>query len=153
MNNLHEITTYQAGALQASVHRSLQKLCDDILEPFEITKMQWLIIGHVLDAGHKGLRMSDLAALLATTIPYVTNAVNILEARGYVQRKQNDQDSRSKLLVISPDFAPRCEEIEAALRQGLRETLYANIEPREFAVYMKVLSQLGQVARPSTKSP
>lgn len=139
---LHEITTYQAGAMQASVHRSLQKLCDAILEPFEITKMQWLIIGHVLDAGSKGIRTSDLAAILSTTIPYITNAVNVLEARGFIQRQDNTEDSRSKLLVLNPDFEPQCSKIEATLRQGLRETLYASINRQDFLVYMKVLYQL-----------
>jgi DNA-binding MarR family transcriptional regulator len=142
--DLHHTTTYQAGAMQASVHRSLQKISDTILEPFQITKMQWLILGHVLDAGTKGVRMSDLSAALSTTLPYITNAVNVLEARGYLQRNANSTDSRSKLLVLNPEFAPRCKEIEAALRQGLRDTIYAHVDPTDFAVYMKVLHQLDQ---------
>jgi DNA-binding MarR family transcriptional regulator len=150
--SLHEITTYQAAAVQASVHRSLQKLCDDILAPFEITKMQWLIIGHVLDGGDKGVRISDLAKTLATTIPYVTNAVNLLEARGYLKRQNNTQDSRSKLLILNPDFAPQCRDIEAALRKGLRETLYATIDPKEFAIYMKVMYQLDEATKAKTRN-
>ena len=145
--NLYEITTYQAGATQASVHRVLQKVCDDILEPFGITKMQWLIIGHVLDAGKQGVRISDLASALATTMPYVTTATNILEARGYLQRVNNGKDNRSKLLVLNPDHIARCAEIEAALRRGLRETLYAEIDPEEFRIYIKVLYQLDEVAK------
>jgi DNA-binding MarR family transcriptional regulator len=144
--DLRHTTTYQAGAMQASVHRSLQKLSDRILEPFQITKMQWLIIGHVLDAGTKGVRVSDLAAALSTTLPYVTNAVNVLEARGYLQRNANSTDSRSKLLVLNPEFVPRCKEIEAALRQGLRDTIYAHVDPKDFAIYMKVLYQLEESA-------
>lgn len=145
--NLHEITTYQAGAVQASVHRSLQQLCDQILEPFGITKMQWLIIGHILDAGTEGIRVSDLAKNLSTTIPFITNAVNVLEARSLVARRDNQQDSRSKLLIINPNFAPRCEEIETALRKGLRETLYASIEPEDFKIYIKVLFQMNEARR------
>ncbi len=145
--SLRDITTYQAGAKQAAVHRSLQKLCDDILAPFEISKMQWLIIGHVLDAGEQGIRISDIATALSTTIPYITNALNLLEARGYLQRKNNSKDSRSKLLILNPNFAPKCAEIEATLRQGLRETLYAKIDRTEFIIYMKVMYQLDEAAK------
>ena len=81
MNNsldLGKITTYQAGVAQAAMHRVLQKLCDNILQPFGISKMQWLIIGTALDAGKHGVRISDLAAQLGTTMPYLTTTVNLL---------------------------------------------------------------------------
>jgi DNA-binding MarR family transcriptional regulator len=142
----HDITTYQAGAKQASVHRSLQKLSDTLLEPFGITKMHWLIIGHVLDAGKSGIRMSDLAAILSTTLPYVTTAVSVLEARGYLTRTSNDEDARSKLLVVNPDFVPTCKVIEKTLRDGLRKSLYNKVNPEEFHIYLKVLYHLDEVA-------
>ena len=149
--SLQQITTYQAGAKQASVHRSLQQLCDQILEPFGISKMQWLIIGHVLDAEKAGVRISDLANTLSTTIPFITNAVNVLEARGYLQRNENEHDSRSKLLTIHPNFAPHCQKIELALRKGLRETLYASIDPEDFKVYIKVLFQIDAATRKNNR--
>lgn len=148
---LRNITTYQAGATQASVHRSLQKLCDRILEPFDITKMQWLIIGHVLDAGVAGVRISDLAQRLSTTVPYITTAVNILEARGYLTRKCNHLDSRSKLLVLNPDVISRCQAIEETLRKGLHGALYSQVDQAEFLIYMKVLYQLDEAARTYAK--
>lgn len=148
---LLNITTYQAGATQASVHRSLQKLCDRILAPFDITKMQWLIIGHVLDAGVAGVRISDLAQRLSTTVPYITTAVNILEARGYLIRKCNHLDSRSKLLVLNPDVVPRCKTIETTLWQGLRDTLYSRIDQTDFLIYLKVLCQLDEAAKSYVK--
>ncbi len=149
--DLHAITTYQAGAIQASAHRALQKLCDQLLEPFNITKMQWLIIGHVLDGGRQGVRISDLAARLATTVPYITTAVNLLESRGYLRREENGEDSRSKLLFIESAFKPKCAEIESTLRAGLRETLYAHIKPSDLHTYVKVLYQLEEAARAAKK--
>ncbi len=142
--DLRNITTYQAGAVQASMHRLLQKQCDDILKPFGITKMQWLIIGTVLDAGKKGIRISDLADKLATTIAYLTTSINLLESRGMLVRKDNASDSRSKLITVKPSFVSTCEKIEETLRDGLRKTIYANIDPAEFRIYMKVMYQLNQ---------
>jgi len=142
---LSKITTYQAGATQAYMHRKLQKVCDIILRPYGITKMQWLIIGHVLDSGTRGVRVSDLAETLGTTMSYLTNSINLLESRGILERQDNASDTRSRLIVVSKAYVPKCQEIEATLRDGLRKTIYAKIEPKEFAIYIKVMEELAAV--------
>ncbi len=144
-SGLSEITTYQAGATQAFVHRELQKICDDILRPYEISKMQWLIIGNVLDTQKKGIRISDLADKLGTTISFLTTSVNLLEARGILKRLDNVNDTRSKLIVVSDTYVPKCKKIEITLRDGLRNTIYSDVDPAEFRIYIKVLLQLAHV--------
>ena len=143
--DLSSITTYQAGVMQASTHRLLQKHCDAILKPYAMTKMQWLIIGSVLDAGEGGIRVTDLAEKLSTTLSYLTNAINLLESKGMLMRLSNEADSRSKMVSIDPDFAPKCPEIELTLRNALRKSIYAQVDPQDFRTYMKVLHQLSNV--------
>jgi DNA-binding MarR family transcriptional regulator len=143
--DLSGLTTYQAGVAQAAIHRTLQKYCDEVLVQYGITKMHWLIIGTVMDAGDRGARLTDLSTALGTTLPYLTNAVNLLESKGMLVRASSDTDSRSKLITIHPDFAPKCAVIEATLRDALRTSIYAEIDPAEFRIYMKVLFQLGRV--------
>lgn len=144
---LKHVTTYQAGAVQAAAHRALQKHCDDILKPYGISKMHWLIIGHVLDAGKAGIRISDLATSLGTTLPYLTTAINLLESKGYLIRKENDEDARSKLVVINPKHINKCHEIELTLREALRKSIYSSVDPEEFKIYLKVLYQLNTVGQ------
>lgn len=146
-DTLRQITTYQAGIAQAAAHRTLQKYCDQILKPYGITKMQWLIIGTVHDSGPDGIRISNLAQMLGTTMPYMTTSVNLLELKNILTRTSNKQDSRSKLVTVSSDFAAQCDEIETTLRNSLRKTIYADIDPKEFHVYMKVLFQLREIER------
>lgn len=143
--DLSQITTYQAGATQAYMHRKLQKVCDDILRPFGITKMQWLIIGTVLDTQHQGIRISDLAEKLGTTLSYLTTSINLLESRGILERRDNSTDTRSKLILVQDSYVPICQEIETTLRAGLRKTIYASIDPKEFGIYIKVMSELAAV--------
>ena len=144
---LSKITTYQAGIVQASMHRLLQKKSDEILKPFGITKMQWMIIGSVLEAGSAGARISDLAESIGTTIPYLTNSINLLESRGILIRATNDKDSRSKLVTVSPSFARKCKQIEAELREGLRKAIYSRVDPVEFSIYIKVMYELMDVGK------
>lgn len=151
-HTLSDITTYQAGAAQASMHRSLQKICDDILSPFGITKMHWLIIGAVLDSDPRGVRISDLAEKLGTTISYLTSTINLLESKGILARADNEADSRSKLITVAAAFKPRCAKIEATLREGLRKTIYSTVDPGEFKIYLKVLFQLNEVGNSLTNN-
>lgn len=139
------MTTYQAGALQSSVHRMLQKFCDETLAPYGITKTQWLVTGTVLDAGKKGVRLTELANTLSTTMSYLTNTINLLESKGILSRISHDKDERAKMVVVNPRFVPKCTEIEATLRSKLRDSIYSNITPEEFRTYMKVLYKLSEI--------
>ena len=143
--DLSSITTYQAGAMQSTAHRILQKHCDAVLKEYGVSKMQWLIIGTVLDAGKRGARITELSEKLGTTLPYLTTTINILESKHMVRRIENKQDNRSKLITVDPAFVPQCEEIEMVLRRTLRETVYAHIDPIEFRTYIKVLTQLSDI--------
>jgi DNA-binding MarR family transcriptional regulator len=143
--DLSSVTTYQAGVLQASAHRMLQKQCDALLAPYDITKTQWLIIGTVLDTGATGIRITDLAEQLDTTLSYLTNTINLLESKGILLRTAHEGDTRAKLVRVSESFVPKCTEIEQTLREGLRKTLYVHIAPADFKVYMKVLLQLSEL--------
>lgn len=140
--DLSSITTYQAGVLQASMHRMIQQTCDKVLKPYGISKMHWLIIGTVLDSGKQGIRLTELSEELNTTMPYITTAVNILESKRMLTRKGNTADSRSKQILINKAFAPKCTKIEASLREALRKSIYAKIDPADFQIYMKVMLQL-----------
>jgi DNA-binding MarR family transcriptional regulator len=143
--DLADITTYQAGVMQSAVHRSLQKQSDQILKPYGITKMHWLIIGTVLDKDKAGIRITELAEILGTTLPYLTTTINLLQSKNILSRVHNSKDSRSKLITINPDFVPQCAKIEQAMREELRKTIYAHVDPQDFRVYIKVLHQLTHV--------
>lgn len=142
---LSNITTYQAGVAQAHAHRILQKVSDEALLPYGVSKMQWLIIGTVLDAGENGIRLTDLAEIMGTKLPYITNMVNLLESKGMLSRQDSDSDGRSKFIVIDDGFAPMCTKIEHALRDALRRSIYAHIDQDEFKIYMKVMYQLSEL--------
>jgi DNA-binding MarR family transcriptional regulator len=145
MKDMSTITTYEIGVIQAHAHRQLQKYSDEILARFGITKMQWLVVGTVLDAGAKGVRISDLAKKLGTTLPYLTNTVNLLESKQILARNDHSADSRAKLVTVDKGFKSNCAEIEKVLRQALRESLYVGIDPKDLDTYVRVLYKLAKL--------
>lgn len=142
--DLLAITTYQAGVLQASAHRLLQKTCDDYLARFGLTKTQWLALGIIADAGQEGMRPTEIAEALGTTMAFVTKIMLVLESGGMITRKETSADSRSRSAIVHPEFVPQISEIEAGLRQALRAYVYRDITPEEFRIYMRVLLKLSQ---------
>lgn len=142
--NISKLTTYQAGASQARFNRKLQMLSDQILEPYGITKMQWLIIGSVLDTQEHGVRLSELADKLGTSMPYLTTTINLLESKGILERENSTKDTRAKIIRVSKGYQRTCKKIEEDLRAGLRKEIYAKIDPAEFRVYLKVMQQLAE---------
>lgn len=139
------LTTYQAGVLQASAHRGLQKYCDEILRQYGLTKMHWLITGTVLDYGEEGINITDLAQKLSTKLPYLTNTINLLESKNILERRTDENDERTKRVIVAPEFKSKCEEIERTLRNQLRGTIYQNVTPEEFRIYMDVVYKLSKI--------
>ena len=145
-SDLKSITTYQAGILQATTHRVLQKYSDQILKKYGITKMQWLIIGTVYDSGSKGTRLTELTAKLDTTMAYLTNTVNLLESKKILDRVDDKKDSRVKFITVNKSFKPKCSQIEKTLRDELRKTIYNSVNSADFATYIRVLKKLSKIS-------
>ncbi len=139
------ITTYESGVVQSSAYRVLSKHVTEILKKHDVSMMQWFVLGTIYSAGTGGIRLTDLAKKVDTGLPFLTNLINLLETKGMVHRVSNLDDSRSKFVVVTPDFSRKCRTIEADLREGMRKSLYKDILPGDLAIYVKVLYQLAAI--------
>lgn len=136
-----KITTYQAGALQAKSHRALSVMQNRILKPYGISTMQWVVLGAVYDVGIDGIRTSDLAKKLDTTLAFITVTVQRLESKGYVRKMANLEDSRSKIIVFETLREDFFLQIEQDVRVQLRQTIYAKITRDELNTYLSVINK------------
>lgn len=143
--DLSTLTTYKVGVLEASVHRNLQKYCEITLKQYSLTKMHWMLIGTVLESGPDGIRLTDLAKQLGTTMSYITVSVNLLSSRGILQRVDSEKDSRSTLVSVDKKYLKTCEEIELVLRKSLRKAVYSHVSPEDLRAYLKVMMQLSSI--------
>lgn len=138
------ITTYQSGIAQASAHRVMNRMVSDYLVRYDMTAMQWFVIGYVHDAGEAGVTLTDLGNVLGTSFPYTTNIINLLESKGIISKKVHAQDGRTKLVTVNKEHTDMVNEIEAGLREELRKTLYNtdNISREELQTYIRVLYKI-----------
>jgi DNA-binding MarR family transcriptional regulator len=145
MNN-SELTTYQAVVLQSRAHRAIKVHLTQLLKSNGMTMMQWSIIGLVADSGKGGMRISDLAHALDTSLAFITTSVNVLEAKGLVYRVGHASDNRAKLVRLSEAFAPKIASIEAELKEKQGYQLYAGITERDLNTHFKVLQRIAKTA-------
>lgn len=145
---LSEISTYQSGVVQSNAQRAIKNFTDKSLSEHGITTMQWFIIGTLLDAQPAGMRVTDLAKSVTTTLGYLTNTLNLLEARGMITRTTDETDSRTKMISVAKAFVPKCAAIERDLRNKMRASIYAKITPEELTTYIRVLSKLATLETP-----
>lgn len=142
--DISQITTYQSGVAQATAFRVINRQVADFLLSYGLTRMQWYVVGLARDAGSGGIRVSDLARKLNTTVPYITNLIASLETRGIIQKLRHQGDSRIKLISIVDSYLPTVNQIETDLREHLREQLYGehHITRQELSDYIHVLYKI-----------
>ena len=76
---LKDLKTYQVGVIEAGAHRALRQHKDALLKNYNLTGVEWYLIGTVADAGKAGVRSTDLARSLGTTMGFLTKSISILE--------------------------------------------------------------------------
>ena len=142
--DISQITTYESGVMQSTAHRLTMKVKSDYLTQYDLTPMQWFVIGYVYEAGSEGMRLNDLRKVIGSTMPFITNAVNHLEAKGILHKVSMLDDSRVKIAKLNPKYIKLVEKIEAGLRTKLRQELYDNdhISRDELSAYISVIYKI-----------
>lgn len=139
ITSLENITSYEAGITQASAFRLIKKITDATLQQYELTTMQWFMIGLIYESGNAGISVTELSQALGTNLPYVTNTINVLVSRQIIMRASPEDNGRLKLLRINPDFEPTIAAIEESVRTELRKKIYTHVTRDEFITYIRVL--------------
>lgn len=143
--NLSDVATYQSGVVQSAAMRKLNRLTSSFLEAYDLSTMEWFIIGTVYDAGSKGISLTELKNKLDTTMPYITTSVKALMAKNILKKSLDSDDARTKIVAISPSYRPTCDEIEKYLRAKMRELFYSRITPEELRTYVNVLYKFSEL--------
>lgn len=138
------ISTYESGVVQSAAHRLLMKVKTDFLADYDLTPMQWFVIGFTYDAGESGIHLSELRRKIDASMPFITSLVNNLESKQILQKVSDPSDSRVKIARLDPSYNKKVEYIEEALRDKLREVLYRNddITRNELQTYITVLYKM-----------
>lgn len=104
------------------------KYVNRFLTPFNLSGSQFRILMKLYKAPEHSVRQVDIETEFSMTNPTVTGLVHQLEKKGFVERVENPEDRRSKLLRLTEyansmkdDFFALADELEKEMTVGLTE--------------------------------
>lgn len=108
----------------------IEKMSNHVLAPYELTNTQYKILMMLYRNSEKPIRQADIEACFVMTNPTVTGIIQNLERKGLIQRVQNPEDKRSKLLMLT-EQAVMLEEELYALGESLEKQVTGNLTEGE----------------------
>ena len=134
------LTTYNLGLLQAKAYRILKNKTSELLLTYNISTIDWALIGLLLDK-KEGLRFSEAALALGVEAPFVTVIVDILEEKKIVSRHSSLTDKRSKTIALTVNGKSLALKIEHYLKKETK-FLVVGVSISELIAYRKVLKAI-----------
>lgn len=138
---LRDLTTYQACILQARAYRTLKDFVAKQLEDYDVTMMEWVLLGVVHEAGAKGVSPSMLSAQLDVSLPMITRMLNKLDAADYISRRTVPKDKRQQIVVATAKGRQLAQAIEWQVRGAMREWL-KDVKREDLEGYVRLMTQL-----------
>ena len=106
----------------------VEKLSNNRLQPYGLTHTQFTTLKYIYMHSQFSIRQIDIEKEFSLTNPTVTGILQNLEKKGMIERIQNPEDSRSKLIKatkkaqdIKEDLVHFGEELERYVTQELTQ--------------------------------
>lgn len=152
MTNATEIKSTNdrvSGPVFEDIARFRGILFDGLLKPHDITMSQgWAVLTLIRE---NGLRQADLAERLNIGTVTTSKLIDRLEARGFVERRADPGDRRSKRIFASAK-ARQLLDIMTETQRQVDAVANAGIDAEDLAVTMRVLGQMRQNLKTSITS-
>lgn len=108
----------------------VEKLSNHVLSPCELTHTQYKILIMLFQNKEKQIRQADIETHFSMTNPSVTGIIQNLEKKGLLERVQNPDDKRSKLLKLTAQAISLEKELYA-LGESIEMQVTKNLTPEE----------------------
>lgn len=119
----------------------IEKMSNQALAPYELTHTQYKILMLLFRNLGKPIRQADIEAHLSMTNPSVTGIIQNLEKKEFVERIQNPDDKRSKLVKLT-ERAVSMEEELYSLGESLEAQVIRNLTTEESQQLIALLKKV-----------
>lgn len=119
----------------------IEKLSNHVLAPYELSNTQYKIMMLLYRNPDKTIRQTDIEERFSLTNPTVTGIIQNLEKKELVQRIQNPNDKRSKLLCLT-DRAMEIRDVLVQLGEELEAQTTDNLTEQECEQLCKLLKKM-----------
>lgn len=146
MNPLDQ-TLMQLTATLTHASRAYKAMADKVASQYSLsqaTALPVLILGRL---GQDGVRPGVLAEALGLEASSLVRVIDLLIENGLVERHEDPQDRRAKLLQLTADGKTRAAQMEEALIP-FRRNLFAEFDQADIDTCLRVLTGLQSKIKP-----
>ena len=123
------------------VSRSYKAACDKVAAQYGLTQaIAWPIVA--ISRMGEGVRPGVIADAVGIEPSSVVRLIDTLAASGLIERRDDANDRRAKLIFLTPEGRKKVREIDSAL-VPLRRELLQGLTEKELDVCMHVFKTLG----------
>lgn len=145
-------TLMQLTATLTQASRAYKSMADKVASQYSLsqaTALPVLILGRL---GQDGVRPGVLAEALGLEASSLVRVVDLLIENGLIERHEDPQDRRAKLLQLTADGKTRAQQMEEALIP-FRRNVFANFTRDDIDTCLRVLSGIqAQIGKPCDQS-
>lgn len=117
------------------------KYINQLLLPYNLTNSQFRILMILFNANTMKVRQADIEKTLSMTNPTVTGLIKNLEKNNLVERIENPEDKRSKLLVLTKYAESKKDEF-IALADSIEEEMTHDLSDKEVEQLYVLLNKI-----------
>lgn len=127
--------------LHSRADRALRSLLTSQFEQYNITMMEWLLLGVLSKSSRDGMSMSAIASELAVTLPQVTALMTSVVKKKLVRLRTLKQDRRSRHAALSAKGEDILGQVEEAVTNVMRNWP-EEISSEQLAAYLETVKAM-----------
>jgi len=131
-----QLNAYSVGLLQGRAYRALNIHLNRALFEYDLSIPEWKLIGILCE--HGPMRLAEIADRLSVEAPLVTNLIDNLEKKELIERKNDPNDRRAKIISPTKAVNKMIPLIDTKVKFAMSKLL-AGSERIELMHYIKVL--------------
>ncbi len=111
---------------------------NEVLRPYGVAQSQWYILFYIRRSAEP--TQKELQDFLQVRSATLTTAINALERKGWIIRKQSKTDRRAKVLKLTPAGIELWESLPDPIR-AIRARMLEGISPEEEKITRQILDR------------
>ncbi len=132
------------GALLGETGRAWRYRLDQRLKPLGLSQAKWITLLK-LSCAEEGMTQTELADRLGVEGPTLARLLDRMAADGWIERRESDEDRRSKTVHLRPKACGLLEQITAVAMQ-LNADLLEGVPASDLRCCIEVLQRIKERA-------
>lgn len=135
MFNLDECVAFVTNLASKTLSESL----NNRLMIYNVTKSQWIAMYYI--EKNESLSQKDLADLMGASQPTVTGILDRLEKQGYIERREDKEDKRRKVIGLTKEGRKINKKL-TDIGEDFRNACLEDVSVKDQEIFLDILDKM-----------